>query len=170
MNYIIRIPQVLYRQVIADLKRPHPYAAERVGFLFARPGTLSDGDALLLAYQYRPVADNQYVRDYRSGARIGSDAIRGTLQGILDGAGSAFHVHLHNHRGQTRLSPMDQAEIPKLVTSFQSAGPLEPHGLIIFSADSAIGRIWAPGQRVAIRAAQIAVIGAPMLLWEEKNA
>lgn len=30
---LIRIPQLIHGQMLDDLRRPHPYAEERVGFL-----------------------------------------------------------------------------------------------------------------------------------------
>ena len=67
MNVRIRIARRLYEQVRADLSRPHPFAAERVGFLFGRLGNVGTDDPLILMTTYSTLADERYIDDPFSG-------------------------------------------------------------------------------------------------------
>jgi hypothetical protein len=168
MNPVLRIPRLLYCEAIQDLSRPHPIADERIGFFFAKSGNGGPDAPLLLFHRYRAVPDEQYLDDPKSGARIGSAAIRGTMQELLDHRESAFHVHLHAHPGKTGLSPMDLRELPQLIRALQSANPLAPHGIIVFSLDNGCAFVWLPGQQKET-AARIVVVGAPLAIWEGGN-
>ena len=90
------------------MDRPHPFAAERVGFLACRAGRLDGGGIVILAADYDPVADEDYVDDLRVGAMMGPAAIRKALQRAYnDGRGdlSLFHVHMHEHSGLPGFQP-----------------------------------------------------------------
>src|SRR5262245_5909994 len=113
MKITIRIPRQIYNQTMKNLIRPHPYAAERVGFIAGKLGAIDDNTALVLAAQYLDVATDQYVHDPLSGARIDTEAIRRVLQISLETGDCMFHVHLHHHRGAPGFSKMDREEIPR---------------------------------------------------------
>src|SRR5437868_7002801 len=109
-QFILRLAAPFYEQVRADLARPHPFAAERVGFLFTRMGTGSPGTTLLFPVVYLALPDEQYVEenDPEVGAAITGGAIRGAMLQVLQTGMGAFHVHVHAyHRGQPRISPAD---------------------------------------------------------------
>lgn len=72
----IRIPALLYRQMMADLRRPHEYASERVGFLHTSSVLLKTGVLIIVAKEYTPVDDADYEEDPSVGAKISSAAIR----------------------------------------------------------------------------------------------
>ena len=162
----LRIPGALYRRMKCDLERPHPFADERVGFLFVRTGRLEAGGLLLLGHAYHALADERYLDDPKAGARIDSGAIREAMQKVLDGQGGAFHVHLHNHVGKPRYSGMDLSEQPSLIKSFQTIGSASPHGTLVLSQNNGIASVWLPGSGEPVSAAKISVVGAPMLMWE----
>lgn len=59
MNIQIRIVRRLYDAIRFDLTRAHPFAAERVGFVY---GYLSDAGTdtrLIILREYRPLADDR---------------------------------------------------------------------------------------------------------------
>ena len=165
----LRIPNPLYDQIRADLERPHPFAAERVGFLFVRTGATGPGRLLLLGHAYHALVDERYIDDPEAGARIDSGAIREAMQRTLDGHGGVFHVHMHDHNGKPGYSRMDMAEQPKLIVSFQAVNPSLPHGTLILSRNNGIASAWLPGTNQPTSIKKISTAGAPMRIWEEKR-
>src|SRR5689334_4714517 len=84
-------------QVLADLRRPHPFASERVGFLSSVGGNRDGANRLVFLVKYLPVPDRCYIEDPDVGARIDSTAIHSAMQHVLDNPGTGiFHVHLHD--------------------------------------------------------------------------
>ena len=57
----MRLPGSLYQSMLADLKRPHKFAYERVGFLYARTTVLSDQARIITFTGYDPVNDTDYI-------------------------------------------------------------------------------------------------------------
>ena len=58
MTVKLRIPKMLHDEMLVDLRRPHAFAFERVGFMYCKQSSLRNG-RLLLAYKYRPIEDEQ---------------------------------------------------------------------------------------------------------------
>jgi hypothetical protein len=163
MNLHLRMPAELHVAARADLSRPHPFAAERVGFFSMATGRLGADDWLLLVNGYASVPDEHYLDDPWAGARIGPAAIRASLQRILDHGCGQLHVHLHDHKGLPGPSGMDAREMPALIRSMSVAGPACAHGALILSLDGAWAEICAPGRLETAQANQITVVGFPML-------
>ena len=82
MKVRFKITSGLLTAIRSDLRRPHPFARERVGFISAGLSAVA-GDLLVLAREYRPVADGEYLNDPTVGAMMGPDAIRNALQWTL---------------------------------------------------------------------------------------
>lgn len=138
----LKIPSALADLARDDLRRPHPFAFERVGFLYARVGALPEGGCLLLAYEYHDVPDQAYVKDPYAGARISDQGFRPARQAALAGNVSVIHVHLHNHHGRPRASEIDLEESDHFMPDFLKIAPALPHAAIVLSTDAAVGRIW----------------------------
>lgn len=164
MNVRIRLPRTLYDRVRVDLHRPHRFAAERVGFLFARLGNPSTAEPIVLFTDYVPLADDRYIDDPKAGARIDSQAIRGAMQGVLDRKEGVFHVHMHLFTGRPGFSRMDREELPRLLPGFQAVGPGLPHGLFLMNVDECLGEVWLPGSKHPVEAARVSVVGYPIHL------
>jgi hypothetical protein len=162
MKVQVRIPLALYEAARADLARPHPFAAERVGFFSTALGLSEGKHAFVLLTRYIPIPDEQYVNDPGAGARIGAAAIRTAIQRVLDEDSGQLHVHVHEHYGPPRPSLMDSRETPRLIESLAAAGPGSAHGAIILSQDGAWARIWLPGLARPLAASRISVVGAPL--------
>lgn len=165
----IKLTGALHAEILQDLKRRHPFAAERIGFVTGRMGTLQNGRLILLT-RYHAIPDNEYLEDHKVGARIGSEAITWAMQAAYHGRPNregVFHVHLHGHRGQTGMSGTDNREIPPIVSGFRSVGREAAHGIVILSLNH--GSAWAllPGSDESIQAASIAVIGSPIGVFEQ---
>jgi hypothetical protein len=165
----IRIRHSLYEEVLKDLRRPHRFAAERVGFLTSKIGN-TGGRSILILTDYIAVPDTQYIRDYSVGARINTEAIRAAKQRILDTKYGLFHVHLHDLSGLPTLGLTDRREIPPIIESFRNVGLNSAHGILLLSSNKAIAIVWPPGEREPKKAEKIVVVGNPLLFLEISDA
>jgi hypothetical protein len=167
MKTEIKLTGGLYAEIIRDLTRPHPFAAERVGFVFGRMGSLG---RLILLNRYHSIPDDQYVNDPTVGARIGSEALTWAMQAVYQGRPTRegiYHIHLHGYKGKTGMSCTDSREIPKLLPGFQSMGRDAVSGIIILSLDHGSGWVWLPGNKEPFPADSINIIGVPIGVFEQ---
>lgn len=168
MTTLFRASADFLKEVRDHLHRPHPFAAERVGFLLCRAGRLSDDGLAILAAGYHRVEDSDYLDDPRVGAMMGPAAIRKALQRAYNGGAQdigLFHVHMHHHSGMPGFSRVDLAEYMKFVPDFFNAVPAMPHGAIVLSLDYAIGLCWRTRDSGPVRIDRFASIGAPLRYW-----
>lgn len=163
----VRLTRTILDQVRADLSRPHPFAGERIGFLYGR---LVDGRSpLVLITDYEPVADDCYINDPQSGARIDSHAIRGAMQGVLDRSQGGFHVHMHDWPGRPALSRMDAEEIPRVVTGLRRVGLRDAHGIVLLHEEECAAWVWLPGSDIAVEAESVSIVGFPVQIFRRTN-
>lgn len=148
----------------ADLRRPHNFAAERVGFLLVATGTGELGELIILGLEYLPVADDNYVEDYSVGVRIGGTAIRDAMERIRTAGRGLFHVHLHEHDGMPGFSSTDRREQPRLVEAFRRVGRRLPHGMLVLSNDRANAWVWLADASDPVTPEQLTLVGYPMTL------
>jgi hypothetical protein len=142
MKFVWRATNVLMSEVRSDLQRPHPFADERVGFFTARAAVGHD-HVLLIADEYFPVAEENYVPDHRVGVRISQEAIRTALDLALLKRAGVFHVHMHLFPTQRLwFSGIDLADQDQLIPDFLSVRPEMPHGALVLSPTSGAGRVW----------------------------
>jgi hypothetical protein len=160
----LKIPQTLYNKVVTDLERPHKFAFERVGFLFVKTGRIGTNIEQILAANYIPVADDNYIKDTKVGAKINSIAIRSVIQRILDTGEGAFHVHMHNEYGIPRFSSIDRKSLLTLIPSFQATKPNMTHGALLLSKDSSNALIWLPNEKNPVFITNITIVGYPLVL------
>jgi hypothetical protein len=159
VHFKIRITQL--SAIRSDLLRPHPFAAERVGFIGCRVAGTQDV-IMVIAESYHPVADDDYLDDPSAGAMMGPAAIRKALQFVYSDRVSMFHVHLHGHRGRPWFSGLDLRETAKFVPDFWNVRPEFPHGAIVLGLDSSAGLCWYARGKKPMRIAEFTVVGAPM--------
>lgn len=164
----LRIPRPLFELMQSDLSRPHPFAAERVGFLSVATG-MANGELLVFAAEYYPIADEHYVEGRGAGARIGADAIRATMQRIYDTGRGVFHVHMHEHHGLPEFSPTDSREQPRLVASFRAVNRRVPHGMLLLSRDQAYSWVWDPRGVDPVVPHAISIVGYPTSLISPRH-
>lgn len=162
MRIIFKMTQPLFRAIWTDLDRPHPFAAERVGFLVCRVGELTRTGLIVLAHSFQPVADGDYVDDPTVGARIGSGAFRKMLQFAYNHNASIWHVHGHDHQGQPLLSKTDKKETSRFMPDFFKVRPEMPHGAVVLSRDSATALCWSAPMAKPIPATELTVVGVPL--------
>ena len=172
MKTIIKLTGLLHAEMLRDLTRVHPFAAERVGFVSGRIGSLADDGRLILLTRYHSIPDGEYVNDPSVGARIGSEAITWAMQAAYHGRPQregVFHIHLHGHRGETGMSGTDGRELPPMIPGFQSVGRDAAHGIIILSLDHGSAWVWLPGHQEPVQAASMAVIGSPIGVFQHRR-
>lgn len=163
-NIKIRLPKALHEKMLADLRRRHPFAGERVGLLFTSSVLVDARNMLILCTDYVPVADQDYIEDDSVGARIGASAIRGAMQEIFDRKCGCFHVHLHGHKGRPSPSFTDKGSLPGVADSFANISGEQLNGYLILSEDSFYCSIRLK-ERVFYEPDLITVVGFPMKFW-----
>jgi hypothetical protein len=164
MNYSLKIPAILLDQVHLDLDHPHEFAGERVGFLACKLAEV-DGQVVLLGSTYLPVSDGHYLRSAAMGAVISGAAFRVALQFSLKERCSILHVHRHDHLGIPTFSKVDLREYDKFIPDFWKVRPELPHGALLLSRNSAIGRIWSPEPPSPVPLVEIVVVGRTFQVW-----
>jgi hypothetical protein len=171
MSIQLKLSGALYQQMMRDFARPHRFAGERVGFASGRLGGLMGDGRLILLTVYHPIPDEYYIEDPHVGARINSEAITRAMHAVYHGRlgrEGIFHVHLHQHRGQTAPSKTDWREIPAMMPGFQAVGRQAAHGMVILSADHGSAWVWLPGRKEPTHAEGISVIGVPIQVFDQK--
>ena len=168
MKTAFRITRNLLAAIYSDLSRPHPFAAERVGFISCAVGDLPGHGLVLLAQDFHPVADRDYVDNPTVGAMMGSAAIRSALQLAYNQQVSMFHVHRHEHDGRPWFSRVDLRESARFVPDFWKVRPGFPHGAIVLSHDSMAGLCWDPQKGSPSPISEMSVVGQHLSTIREK--
>ena len=164
MKVCFKITTALLTMIRKDLKRPHPFAYERVGFVSA--GLSASGDGVLgLAREYRSVRDDEYLRDPKVGAMMGPHAIRRALQWAIQEGVALFHVHSHGGRGIPSFSSIDLRENSKFVPDFFKVAPQCAHGAIVLSDTAANGQIWFDRLQTHHLITSFVEVGVPLRKW-----
>lgn len=147
----------MFEFIKADLMRTHPFAYERVGFLYSKT---SDNNFLSLAFEYEPVDDENYEEDSLVGASINSNAIRKSMQYAIEHHCGVFHVHFHGYYGEPRFSRIDLNSLQRLIPPFNVVSPDNLHGAIVMSNDSASSIVLVPGSK-RLKTGNVSIIGFP---------
>jgi hypothetical protein len=161
MTAEIRISRDLVATVQADLRRQHPFAHERVGFLSCRTAALTGDGVLILPVAYHPLTDDEYVESDEAGAMMSENAIGRAMQRAYHERMSIVHVHEHGHRGKPGFSGIDLSEGREFMPDFFNSCPQQPHGLMVLSHDYAAGLVWRSGRKSEC-VASITIVGSPM--------
>lgn len=161
MKIHFKITVTLLDGIVADLRRTHPFAAERAGFIGCKLTKCRTG-TLVLAHTYISLPDDWYVDDERFGCVFNLQAMRAAMQFALTNDASIFHVHLHDHSGLPWFSRPDIRESAQYIPDFWNVKPMLPHGTLVLSADAAAGLCWYPEIKKPIRISRITAVGFPM--------
>jgi hypothetical protein len=173
MNVSIKMTGQLYDEILRDLERPHPFAFERIGFVFGKIGTASEEGKLVLLTRYHAIPDGHYIDDPTVGARIGPDAMTWAMQAVYHGRAARegiFHIHMHACPGETGMSRTDAREVPPMIPGFQSVGRDAAHGIIILSLDHGSGWVRLPGSKDLVSCTSMSVIGTPVSVFDRGRA
>lgn len=165
----LRIPKSVYDNMMSDLSRQHDFAYERVGFAFATTTAVNTNTLIVTFNDYRPVKDSDYIEDESVGAKINSNAIRGSMQHCIDYHKGGFHVHIHNHMGRPIPSETDTIGLPGIVDSLMNVTDNQANGILILSKDSFYAVVKINGYSHYVVPEVISVIGYPMQLQFTTN-
>lgn len=161
MTVRLKIDGRLLDDARQDLRRPHAFAHERVGFFTAGAADLS-GRLLLTVRDYMPVSDEDYEIDRKVGAKIGSAAMRKAVQSAYRPPAALLHVHTHGGRGKPAFSGVDLNSAKNFVPGFFETTPRMPHGLLVLSNDSVHGILWLANDRPPVIIDEFQRIDAPL--------
>lgn len=164
MKIRFKIMQPLLAAARTDLRRPHHIAHERIGFIAAGLAAAHD-ELLILAREYRPVADEDYLDDPSVGAMISAAAIRKVRQWAMDSRAAIFHVHTHGGHGVPGFSHVDNRENAKFIPNFVSVAPHAVHGAIVLSDTAAFGQVWMGRAALHPFITTFTAVGAPINSW-----
>lgn len=164
MRIRFKITKALLSTIRADLLRPHQFAHERVGFVGAGMAAAHD-ELLILAREYRPVHDDDYLPDMNVGAMMSAQAIRRARQWAMDERVAIFHVHTHGGHGIPRFSSVDNRENAKFIPNFMSVAPHCVHGAIVLSDTAAFGQAWLNRTSSQPFIAVFSEVGVPTRSW-----
>lgn len=162
--------QSLRQDILADLARSHPHAAERMGFVFSRTIALSGGIQVALGYGYQSVPEDEYLRDPTVGARVGTLTTRRMLQHALTEHEGIWQVHQHDHRGTPEFSQTD-VEWVRFLQAFHTVAADQIHGLLLLSIDAASTVVYDPV--AGMESCRHAFVGYPALLggaWSDERS
>jgi molybdopterin/thiamine biosynthesis adenylyltransferase len=134
-----KIPKALKEKIDFDLSRKHSHAYERVGFVLTKTYK-TNNNLIILAYDYEPVDDENYIVDEEVGAKINSKAIKNSIELAHSNNCGVFHVHKHEHSGKPIESKSDIDGINPLIKSVSNINK-EAFGYVIFSQDSALCKV-----------------------------
>lgn len=158
MRVTLKVRRDLLRGIHADLSRPHPHAAERVGFLACRLAGIPNG-LCVLGQSYLVLADEHYEDDPSVGAMMNGQAIRTALEYAYNNRVAMFHVHRHEHHGPARFSFVDEQEAARFVPDFWKVAPGLIHGALVLSHDRIHGKWWDPRTRTACPIDEYVTVG-----------
>ena len=164
MNIRCKITASLLSAIRTDLRRPHLFAHERVGFVAAGLAAAHD-HLFILAREYRPLLDDEYLPDPRVGAMMSAEAIRRARQWAMDDHVAIFHVHTHGGRGIPGFSGVDVRENAKFVPNFVSVAPHAVHGAIVLSDTAAFGQVWLGKTSPQLFIDRFSEVGIPLRHW-----
>jgi hypothetical protein len=167
MKPTFKIPLGMLDSIHSDLSRPHPFAAERVGFISCKIASIDTSNLAVLAQAYLPVADDHYEDDPSVGAMLNGAAFRAALQHSYRSRSAMFHVHRHEHQGRPRFSHMDLSEAKRFVPDFWKVQPSFPHGALVLSHDGMHGLCWFPGHLTPVAFATYTMVGFPTTIFQE---
>lgn len=169
MTVILRIPAALLSDARGDLRRPHKFAHERVGYFAVKPAIANGPDLLLCAYGYHPVLDEHYIDEPNVGALLGPDGLRAAMQIAYSEQAGLFHTHMHPHNGMPWFGEYDLSQNHKFVPDMFNVAPGLPHGALIFSFDAVAGLCWPRRGEKSVVISKVTEVGAPINIWTNRR-
>jgi hypothetical protein len=150
----LSIQQKILDEMRRDLRRPHPFAAERVGFIFIQNAK----DSILEVKGFMTVPDEFYINNPLVGASISHQAISSAMMRAFQTKEGILQVHEHGGRGTPGFSRTDIHSHPDFLQSFQNSNKKGIHGFLLLSEDRMLTRYWVTGQENYVDSTHFAII------------
>lgn len=123
----LKIPMNLFLESLIDLKRPHDFAHERIGFFIC-----TVGDAQLTASDWLSIKDKDYILNDRVGAMVGESAMECVMQRAFTEQKCLIHFHLHEFQKIPTFSIVDLTSLSdEMIPSLFNFSKAGPHGALI---------------------------------------
>jgi hypothetical protein len=162
MSAILRLRRDLFDAMVEDLSRAHPFALERVGFLYGKLARALDL-SIMIPFEYVPVPDEQYLDEPDAAATINADALFDAHQRARRTHECCLHVHMHPGEGSTWFGKTDVRTLHRIGPSLQRMARTAAHGGIVLTASTASALVWLPGDSEPSRA-RVSNVGFPTSL------
>jgi hypothetical protein len=159
---LIKMSKAIYEEMRGDLRRPHPHAWERVGFVFVAP-ILNNN--ILEVKGYLRVPDEFYIKDPTVGAHIDHRAIVLAMKRVDQNKEGVLQVHEHGGKGIPHFSQVDIDSHQDYLRSFRNANPRAPHGFLLLSEDRMKARVWLQGKNQSGDVLLFKIIGDSPKSW-----
>ncbi|MGG3561976.1 hypothetical protein ABES03_10260 [Neobacillus rhizosphaerae] len=158
---LISISKQNFNKIRDDLARPHPFAFERVGFVFIKP----DSKNTINIIDYLSVPDEFYINNPKVGAEVDHRAIVMAMKRADHNNEGVLQVHEHGGKGIPKFSRVDIDSHPVYLRSFRNANPRATHGFLLLSEDSMVARVWKPGSKVSLDTKKFAISKGSFFSW-----
>ena len=159
MSVRVRLRRDLFDAMVADLRRPHPFALERVGFLYGKLARALDL-RLVIPFEYVPVPDEQYLDEPDAAATINADALFDAHQRTRRAQDCCLHVHMHLGEGSTWFGTTDLKTLRRIGPSLQRMAKGGAHGGLVLTLSTASTLLWLPGDTEPSRG-RVSIVGFP---------
>ncbi len=159
MSALVRLRRDLFDAMVADLRRPHPFALERVGFLYGRLARALDL-RIVIPFEYVPVSDEQYLDEPDAAATINADALFDAHQRTRRGQDCCLHVHMHPGEGATCFGTTDRKTLRRIGPSLQRMAKSAAHGGLVLTVSTASALLWLPRDTEPSRG-RVSIVGFP---------
>lgn len=162
MSAIVRLRRDLFDTIVADLCRPHPFALERVGFLYGKLARALNL-RIVIPFDYVPVPDEQYLDEPDAAATINADALFGAHQRTRRTQDCCLHVHMHPGDGPTWFGTTDLTTLRRIGPSLQRMAKTAAHGGLVLTGSTVSSLLWLPGNAEPSRV-RVSIVGFPTSL------
>lgn len=127
MYKTFNVPMKLFLESLIDLKKPHAFAHERIGFFIC-----SIESSKLTALDWLSIKDQDYVQNDFVGAMIGETAMECIMKRAFAEQKCLMHFHLHEFQKSPSFSRVDLVSLQdEMIPSLFNFSKLGPHGALI---------------------------------------
>lgn len=135
----IHIPQNLFDSAVNDIKRPHEFAFERVGYFL---GKHDNNENKVMIDDWYTFEDSMYEQNDEVGARIGSVGMKSLMVKALSTNKVFFQFHLHDFAEIPDFSFVDLKSLKEIVPALFSFSTAKLHGALVGNEEHITALIW----------------------------
>ena len=133
----ISFSRTLFDEAVNDLKRIHPFAFERIGYL---TGKLENQNLVLNGWL--SIKDDYYEESNEVGARVGRDGMIFIMKRAFQSKKIFFHTHLHAFQRSPVFSFIDELSLLEVTHSLTNLTGQCFHGGIVIGQSLSRIKFW----------------------------